>query len=247
MRMTRLALLTEADLRGAFRLVNEARELPRSSPGQLHHVTRGLAAMTGAQVGIAGEMDSSCNIFPTLDFGWSGDAERGVFAAYAQGIVELPIDPVLPHLLLRSPDPVMTVLRQDLIGDRDWYRSAHVQELRRAARVDACLYVTWRRGPRLGAVALHRAWGEPPMGDRERALADAVLEQCVFLRQQSPLDTLPLRLREVLGLLSRGLSEKQVAADLDLSVHTVHDHVKALHRRLGVQSRGELLALALRA
>src|SRR5258705_4571352 len=132
MRMTRLALLTEADLRGALRLVNEARELPRSSPGQLHHVTRGLAAMTGAQVGIAGEMDSSCNIFPTLDFGWSGGAERGLFAAYAQGIVELPIDPVLPHLLRRS----------------------------------------------------------------------------------------------------------------DLSVHTVHDHVKTLHRRLGVQSRGELLAIA---
>jgi DNA-binding NarL/FixJ family response regulator len=56
---------------------------------------------------------------------------------------------------------------------------------------------------------------------------------------------LPPRLREVLAGLARGLSEKQVAAELGLSPHTVHDHVKALHRRLRVQSRGELLALAL--
>ncbi|HTO96771.1 MAG TPA: LuxR C-terminal-related transcriptional regulator, partial [Myxococcales bacterium] len=40
----------------------------------------------------------------------------------------------------------------------------------------------------------------------------------------------------------RGRSEKQVAAQLGLSLHTVHDYVKGLHRRLGVQSRGELLA-----
>src|SRR5262249_31224622 len=136
---------------------------------------------------------------------------------------------------------------QDGPPDGGWSGPSPVQELRRAARIDACVYVTGRRGRRFGGLALHRAWGEPAMGDRERTLVDAVLEECVFLREPSPLTTLPQRLREVLGLLSRGLSEKQVAADLDLSVHTVHDHVKALHRRLGVHSRGELLSLALRA
>ena len=57
---------------------------------------------------------------------------------------------------------------------------------------------------------------------------------------------LPPRLREVLLRLTRGLGEKQLAAELKLSPHTVHDHVKALYRRLHVGSRGELLALCLR-
>ncbi|MCC6623516.1 MAG: hypothetical protein IT385_19805 [Deltaproteobacteria bacterium] len=48
------------------------------------------------------------------------------------------------------------------------------------------------------------------------------------------------------GRLCRGLSEKQIAAELGMSPHTVHDHVKRLHLRFGVQSRGELIARALR-
>jgi DNA-binding NarL/FixJ family response regulator len=47
---------------------------------------------------------------------------------------------------------------------------------------------------------------------------------------------------QVLQLLQRGMSEKQVAAELEVSPHTVHDHVKALYRAYGVGSRGELLA-----
>jgi DNA-binding CsgD family transcriptional regulator len=49
--------------------------------------------------------------------------------------------------------------------------------------------------------------------------------------------------RRVLELLLRGRSEKEVAAKLNLSPHTVHNHVKEIHRRLGVNSRGELMAL----
>ena len=245
--MTRQAWLTESDLRGALRLVNEARDLRGPSSDQLQHVARGLAALTGAQVGIFGEMDARGALFPAFDFGWCGDAERAIFVAYARGETGLPADPALPNFLRCAPDPVMTATRQDLVGDREWYRSAHVQELRRAARVDAFLYAAWPAAPRFGALALHRAWGEPPFGDREHALVAAVCAECGFLREPAPLDSLPPRLREVLALLARGLSEKQIAAELDLSAHTVHDHVKALHRRLGVQSRGELLALALRA
>jgi DNA-binding CsgD family transcriptional regulator len=35
---------------------------------------------------------------------------------------------------------------------------------------------------------------------------------------------------------------KQIAGKLDLSRHTIHNYVKALHQRFGVSSRGELLA-----
>jgi DNA-binding NarL/FixJ family response regulator len=45
----------------------------------------------------------------------------------------------------------------------------------------------------------------------------------------------------VLGL-ARGLSAKDIAAELLISVHTVRDHVKAIYEKVGVNSRGELVA-----
>ena len=42
---------------------------------------------------------------------------------------------------------------------------------------------------------------------------------------------------DVLGLLLRGQSNKLIARELDLSVETVKDHVAAVLRALGVNSR----------
>lgn len=49
----------------------------------------------------------------------------------------------------------------------------------------------------------------------------------------------------VLEMLTLGLSVRQIADELKRSPHTLHDHVKALHRKLGASSRGELVARAL--
>jgi len=56
---------------------------------------------------------------------------------------------------------------------------------------------------------------------------------------------LTAREQEVLERLTVGMSVKQIAADLMRSPHTVHDHVKALHRKLNASSRGQLIARAL--
>jgi DNA-binding CsgD family transcriptional regulator len=48
--------------------------------------------------------------------------------------------------------------------------------------------------------------------------------------------------RPVLRLLLQGLTEKEVAARLFLSRHTVHAHAKNIYRLVGVHSRPELLA-----
>lgn len=237
------ALLTESDLRAALRLVNEARGLPRGSREQQEALLRGLLDLVGGQVAIWGEIDTGGGIYRDFDFGWSGEAERNVFVAYARGLTGVAPDPTIPLFLGRAKGPVIAVTRQDLLDDRRWYGAEHVQELRRAARVDSCIYAGWPGGKqRFGMYSLHRAWGEPQFGERERALVGAVTAECAFLRDASPVAALPPRLRQVLSLLARGRSEKQVAAQLGLSLHTVHDYVKGLHRRLGVQSRGELLA-----
>jgi DNA-binding CsgD family transcriptional regulator len=56
------------------------------------------------------------------------------------------------------------------------------------------------------------------------------------------LTQLPPRVRPVLERLMLGDSEKEVAATLGLSNHTVHQYIKILYRRFDVSSRGELMA-----
>jgi DNA-binding CsgD family transcriptional regulator len=50
------------------------------------------------------------------------------------------------------------------------------------------------------------------------------------------------RMLQTLRSLLEGDSEKQAAAKLGLSPHTIHVYVKALYKRYNVSSRGELLA-----
>lgn len=53
------------------------------------------------------------------------------------------------------------------------------------------------------------------------------------------------RMQQTLECLLAGASEKEVAAQLNLSSHTVHDYVKKLYRHFHVSSRAELLATVL--
>ncbi len=55
-------------------------------------------------------------------------------------------------------------------------------------------------------------------------------------------DPLPPHQRKVLLLLLTGLSEKQIASELNLSTNTAHQYVTALYRRFKVRNRPSLTA-----
>jgi DNA-binding NarL/FixJ family response regulator len=57
-----------------------------------------------------------------------------------------------------------------------------------------------------------------------------------------PVSRLSPRLRQLLSYLLQGDSEEQAAHRLGLTRDTTHQYVKALYRRLGVNTRGELMA-----
>lgn len=108
--------------------------------------------------------------------------------------------------------------------------------------------------PHLGAVdqlGIHRAWGEKPFSHSEHRLVrlfhvelGRLWRKDAMQKAADPSADLPPRLQQTLAELAAGASEKQVSLKLGISRHTVHNYVKALHRRLGVSSRGELLAKA---
>jgi len=60
-----------------------------------------------------------------------------------------------------------------------------------------------------------------------------------------PTRWLTSREQQVLAELTLGKSVRSIAESMGRSPHTVHDHVKSLHRKLGASSRGELIARAL--
>lgn len=87
-----------------------------------------------------------------------------------------------------------------------------------------------------------------PPDDIKRAFQEVLEgERPVYLPQRGrgrpsggsddPIDGLPLRQRQVLELICMGLSNKEIARDLDLSVSTVRAHVSALLQKLGVSNR----------
>lgn len=77
----------------------------------------------------------------------------------------------------------------------------------------------------------------PILGDRAlRALGPT---------RSGPRTWLTVREQEVLEQLVLGHSVKEIAEVLGRSPHTVHDHVKSLHKKLDASTRGELVARAL--
>jgi len=92
-------------------------------------------------------------------------------------------------------------------------------------------------------------WG-PHLGDRElatlRAWAALALPAATAtepaLRADSPDDRLTAREAEVLALMARGMSNKLIARELDLSPHTVKRHVANVLDKLDFASRSQAAA-----
>ena len=89
-------------------------------------------------------------------------------------------------------------------------------------------------------ILLQRADDQPPFDTRSALIVKLLHEELGHLwerDERASAAPLPLRLKQTLTMLQGGQSEKQIALALGLSRHSVHDHVKRLHRHFGVNSR----------
>jgi DNA-binding NarL/FixJ family response regulator len=73
-----------------------------------------------------------------------------------------------------------------------------------------------------------------------RVVADGALAEAPAVEELAEPPT--AREGEVLGLLARGLSNKQIARELRISEHTVKFHISSLYAKLGVGNRAEAVS-----
>jgi DNA-binding NarL/FixJ family response regulator len=142
----------------------------------------------------------------------------------------------------------VTAVRRQLIDDRAWYDAPYVNRVLHSFDLDDNLVSVYRvRGTdRWEAVTLFRSRDREPFSEGDVELVRLFHQEIGRLWDREARNKIALSRREeeVLRGLMCGLNEKELAANLGLSQHTVHDYVKALHRAFAVQNRGELIAAA---
>ena len=104
----------------------------------------------------------------------------------------------------------------------------------------------------LGEEAWSGTWEEGKAMPLRRAIEYALLDEAeeweppklVPEQEQPPATeragTLTRREREVAALVARGLTSRQIAAELSISEHTVDTHVRRILKKLGLNSRARI-------
>ncbi|HZL34021.1 MAG TPA: LuxR C-terminal-related transcriptional regulator [Tepidisphaeraceae bacterium] len=241
-------------LREVFRLINEVKELGSDHRVWRLHALRGLIGLIDGQVGISLDLRNlKPGIVPQfiepLDIGWAGEREQGYFKAYANSGASLDDPGTHALLALQKRTRFATASREQLIPDKVWYSAPAVQDYRRLGKVDGFLTSVATVGPGvLHGFILYRPWGGRPFQLRERKLSRIFHAELLrALKDHSPdpasqLNALPPRLQQVARLILEGLSAKESAARLELSVQTVQSYSKAIYNRLNLHTRGEFMA-----
>ncbi len=159
-------------------------------------------------------------------------------------------DPCTPKIMQRLRRP-FTAVRVEMADNRAWYSSSYFNDFKRQMRSDDAL-VSIVPLPEIGI--LHglggdRVRGSKPMGRREIVCCNLLHGEIASrwrrkLARMAAIDKrLPPRLGQLLEHLRGPGSEKEIAAQLGLSSHTVHNHIRRLYAALNVRSRAELTTL----
>jgi DNA-binding CsgD family transcriptional regulator len=240
-----------SDVREVFHLLGECRELELDFSRWQQHMLQGLCRLLRAQLGIGGEMN------------WTGphrmmvpircENYRAAPARWPEYAEWLKNPRIFINAAIREfhglRERQSTRSRQQLIDDRDFYRTLFFNEILKPGGFNHGMLSRYLLGPRrrMHEVVLNRVVGEPPFGQRECRVLQLFHEELGPRVERSlSLFRLAPRLRQTLEALLEGDSEKQAALRLGLSAHTLHEYVTTLYRRFEVSSRAELMAQFLR-
>ena len=111
----------------------------------------------------------------------------------------------------------------------------------KALRAGASGYLLKRAAPEelIGAITEVHNGGSPMSMEIARRVVSHFHQITEPVREEEALSN---REREILGLLAKGLSYKLIAERLNLSSHTIHNHLRRIYRKMHVQSGMEAVA-----
>ncbi|MBC8105479.1 MAG: hypothetical protein H7Z14_02720 [Anaerolineae bacterium] len=238
-------------VRDVFRLVGEIREQGADPSKWRPHMVRRISKMMNAEIVVSSEIHFRAagegGVYHVHDIGWGCDQDGNTWQINTER-EEKPEAYWLTVLGKNTPVPQRKPTDESESSDKPVIAVTPV----RAVYGGTSFVLSQYPLPHLGAVdqlGLHRAWGNQPFTRPEHRLIrlfhlelGRLWKKDALQKAQDPASALPPRLAQTLAELQAGSSEKQVSIALGISRHTVHNYVKALHRRLGVSSRGELLA-----
>jgi DNA-binding CsgD family transcriptional regulator len=193
----------------------------------------------------------------SISCGWPNASDQAVHdRVFREGRIE-----VIPwfsaehyRTLLCPPSGFSAIDRPRLFNNSRWERTEFFQQCLRPAHCNEWLLASHAIDNRVvrGMVLLREPTAKPFEERERRLLSHFYREHARFFGTKlasypgpSVLRLSP-RLRDTLLGLVRGESEKEIARSLAISRHTVHEHVKRLHRHFGASSRGELLSVCSR-
>lgn len=254
--------LTNAEWRSLLRLSGEMGELLDESPAYAaEHALESLIRLTGADDAV---LVFSAHVHPETAAtdplaGWRPvhSIYRRRSARRARLMREWFSDPARvfdsksTRLQARRAGADRTLLGSELLEDRQWVREPMFGEVLDPLGLRHRLYGGIAEGGLDICLLLDRGPDAGDFGERERLLLSEGLPRVRWFFRRLARDfglhtassaSLTPRERETLDMLRGGSSEKVIARAMGLSVHTVHGYVKSLYRKLGVNSRAELLA-----
>ncbi|MDB4957088.1 MAG: Transcriptional regulator, LuxR family protein [Myxococcales bacterium] len=240
-------------VRAAVRLVGEVRELGATTEAGRHHMVEQLLGLVGCAVGGAVH-DTGYGL------GLKGGIAEATLVGFDREIIDLfqahhthgsDFNPYHDAVMRRSDvlaGGVFTSTNRDLVPRADWEGSEWINEYARPARVDHFLCSMQIVGTTSGiGCGFMRAARDRPFSDEDREVLHLVhLGVGAFYDVSSPRRRLTPRMRDTLDVMLTGASDKEIAARLDISPHTVRQYVKAILRAHGVSSRTQLIAAAKR-
>jgi DNA-binding CsgD family transcriptional regulator len=234
------------DVRNVFRLIGELREMGSDPQKWRPHMIKRLQKLLRAEIVISSEIHfrKIAEKMRVIDIGWGCDSDQNIWQIQSEREDETP---EAYWLLAGKPAPAPVApgaAEEQLVPVKP----------AKPLYGGTCFVMSQYALPHAGAVdqlGLHRASGDQPFSHAEHRLVrlfhvelGRLWKRDAIRRAKDPSADLPPRLTQTLAALLEGASEKQIALKLELSQHTIHNYVKALHQRFEVSSRGELLAKA---
>jgi DNA-binding CsgD family transcriptional regulator len=241
-------------VRAAVGLIGEVRELGRCTEAGRRHLVEALLKLLGCAIGGA-----------VLDTSYGPGLKQGIAQATLAGFDRQIIDLFNAHHTRGSDfNPfhcaamrrlrgvtyqVFTSSNRELVGRSEWYGSEWINEYVRPARIDHFVGTMRLVGRTSGiGCGFMRAAGDRPFSDEDREVLHLVhMGVGRFYAEESPRALLPPRMRDTLEVLLSGATDKEIAAQLGISPHTVRLYFSSIHRAYGVTSRGQLIARAAEA